>query len=53
MSPDHETPPPLADRAIVADPPGAPTELVLYRGDEALAELQLASAEAIGLASDL
>ena len=42
-----------AGRAVVSDPPGAPSMLTLYAGDQALAELQLAPAEAVALASDL
>ena len=44
---------PVAGRAVVSDPPGAPSILTLYTGDQALAELQLGPAEAVALASDL
>ncbi len=50
---DHDDPAPRAGRAVVSDPPGAPSMLTLYTGDHALAELQLAPAEAVALASDL
>ncbi len=49
----RETPTPRAGRAAISDPPGAPSMLTLYSADEALAELQLAPAEALALASDL
>ena len=47
---DH---PPVAGRAVVADPGGGPAVLSLYAGDDALATLELAPAEAVALASDL
>ena len=40
---DHADHPPVAGRAVVSDPPGAPSMLTLYAGDQALAALDLAS----------
>ncbi len=50
---DHDDHPPVAGRAVISDPPGSPSMLTLYSADQALAELQLAPAEAVALASDL
>ena len=50
---DHAEPTPVAGRAVIADPPGAPTVLTLYAGDQALASLELAPSEAVALASDM
>ncbi len=50
---DHDDRPPVAGRAAISDPPGAMSMLTLYTGDQALATLELAPAEAVALASDL
>ncbi len=50
---DHDDHPPVAGRAVVTDPPGAPSTLTMYAGDQALAALELAPSEAVALASDL
>ena len=50
---DHADQPPIAGRAVISDPPGSPSMLTLFTGDEALAEMQLGPAEAVSLASDL
>ena len=48
---DHDNTTPRAGRAVVSDPPGAPSMLTLYTADQALAELQLGPAEAVALAA--
>ncbi len=50
---DHDDHPPVAGRAVVSDPPGAPSMLTMYAGDQALASLELAPSECVALASDL
>lgn len=50
---DHAEHIPIAGRAVISDPPGSPSMLTLYTGDEALAEMQLGPAEVVSLASDL
>ena len=50
---DHVDPIPIAGRGVVSDPPGAPSLLTLYTGDQALAQLPLGPAEAVALTSDL
>ena len=50
---DHDTPTPRAGRAVVSDPPGAPSMLTLHTSDQALASLELAPSECVALASDL
>ena len=50
---DRDAPAPRAGRAVISDPPGSPSMLMLYTGDEALAEMQLGPAEAVALASDM
>ena len=49
----QNNPTPVAGRAVVSDPPGPPSMLALYAGDQDLAALELAPSEAVTLASDL
>ena len=49
----QNNPAPVTGRAVVSDPPGAPSMLTLYAGDQVLAALELAPSEAVALASDL
>ena len=50
---DRDGHPPVAGRAVVADPGGGLAVLTMYAGADALAALELAPAEAVALASDL
>ena len=49
----HDDQAPIAGRAVVSDPPGPPSMLTLYAGDQDLAALESAPTEAVALASDL
>ena len=49
----HDDQAPVAGRAVVSDPQGAPSMLTIYAGDQVLAALELAPSEAVALSSDL